>query len=91
MVRPLPQLSKTESLMLVLNDHPYFFEDDMEHFVLWKLAADAVSEEEIETAVSHLESNGHKSLLRWTFFQNPPSLMSIPEISHAHILVQWQV
>ena len=104
------------------NDHPYFFTNDVEHLVLWKLGAEAVSEEDICAALTRLqqeqkpaikpardgegggenqiqqqqqqqqtslpEGRSYRTNFSYTSFQNPPSLMSIPEVQHAHILVQ---
>lgn len=83
--RPLPTLSSDQSIRLARNDHPYFFEDGMEHWVLWKLGFLAVREDEIVTATQQLQKES--DVQRWTWFQNPPALMSIPEIQHAHIIV----
>mmetsp|Transcript_25439 Transcript_25439/g.42883 ORF Transcript_25439/g.42883 Transcript_25439/m.42883 type:complete len:162 (+) Transcript_25439:47-532(+) len=84
--RPLPVLPSDQNIRLARNDHPYFFEDGVEHWVLWKMGSQAVSEDEIMTAVKQLQECG--GVQRWTCFQNPPALMSIPEIQHAHIIVR---
>lgn len=70
------------------NDHPYFFADDVEHFVLWKLGAEATTDEDICAAVTCLQQEQKDSCMKYISFKNPPSLMSIPEVHHAHIIVQ---
>ena len=57
----------------------------MEHWVLWKLGSERVTDDELQMAVSELQEDG---VLQWTSFQNPPALMSIPEVQHAHIILQ---
>ena len=73
------------------NDHPYYFTDDVMHFVLWKFGEEMVSHEDIESAIREISSELEKRsvvLNRWIHFQNPPRLMSIPEVHHAHILIK---
>lgn len=97
MPRPLPELPVGQITRLALNDHPYFFEDDVQHFVLWKLGAETVSDDEVREAMASLseecgargDSPHDLRVLRWTSFQNTPALMSIPEVQHAHVIVQW--
>ena len=86
-IRPLPELPPCERISLQRNDHPYYFEDDVEHFVLWKLGSEAVAQEEISSAAFELKSQKNGDMIKWISFQNPPALMSIPEVHHAHILV----
>jgi hypothetical protein len=83
--RPWPDLPPDQCTRLSRNDHPYFFEDDVEHWVLWTLGSERVTDDELQVAVSELQENG---VLQWTSFQNPPALMSIPEVQHAHIILQ---
>lgn len=83
--RPLPELPSDQRICLARNDHPYFFEDGVEHWVLWKLGSLAVREDEVLAAAKRLQEE--IGVQRLTWFQNPPALMSIPEIQHAHIIV----
>jgi Protein of unknown function (DUF3605) len=68
---------------LVSNDFPYFVEDNIHHFILWK-TKEPVSKDEIETVKNELRvDHGAVDVLYWV---NPPSLQSIPEIDHVHFL-----
>eukprot|EP00977_Amphora_coffeiformis_P008930 scaffold2026_cov176-Amphora_coffeaeformis.AAC.4 len=73
---------------LVRNDFPYYFELDVEHWILWKLGGDGViSATELEEAKQQLRQDLGNVVddLHWV---NPPELKSIPEIDHVHILVR---
>jgi len=78
---------------LLLNEYPYYVQEGIEHWCLWKLGA-RVDEHEIEVAVGELRSRmeGEKGgdgggeledVLTWV---NPPHLQSVPDIDHAHLL-----
>ncbi len=68
---------------LLLNEYPYFVEDGIEHWCLWKLGG-LVTQDEINDAIIELkERENLKDVLSWT---NPPHLQSIKDIDHAHLL-----
>jgi hypothetical protein len=68
---------------LVPNDFPYFVEDHIHHFILWK-TKEPVSKDEIEKVKKELRMDyGAIDILHWV---NPPALQSIPEIDHVHFL-----
>uniref|UniRef100_A0A6V2MH38 Uncharacterized protein n=1 Tax=Ditylum brightwellii TaxID=49249 RepID=A0A6V2MH38_9STRA len=68
---------------LCRNDFPYNFEDNIEHWCLWKLCG-SVTPDEIDDAKQKLKNMGNVSkTLHWV---NPPHLQSLPGINHAHIL-----
>lgn len=76
----------TPILVLKPNDFPYCFESDVEHYCLWKLRDD-IAEDEIVNAVESLrivKSFG----LNFIYFINPPSLRSVLDVSHAHIIIK---
>ena len=68
-------------MVLVKNDFPYFFEDDIEHWILWKLDED-LTKSDIDLTLEDMRREGVKTL----FWINPENLKSLPEIDHAHIL-----
>jgi len=85
-----PSLSEVTEVRKALrpNEFPYYFEDGIEHWILWKLF-DRVTEHDIDAAKQQLKKlkrpNGEDiKMLHWI---NPPHLKTIPEIDHAHILV----
>lgn len=84
---PVNQVSGIHS-RLVKNDFPYYFQDNIEHWVLWKLGEDC-SSLDIEQAKQTLEKQMGDVMdtLHWI---NPPRLKSLPEVDHAHILVLRQ-
>ena len=87
-----PSLSEitTVKYALCLNEFPYNFEDDIEHWVLWKTLS-AVTDEDICKAKDSLiqmagsDDYAVDDLLHWI---NPLQLKSIPEIEHCHIVVK---
>ena len=80
-----PPVSELEGIRkcVVRNDFPYYLDDGIEHWVLWKLGGDCTeadidqAREEIRTAI------GAVDFLHWI---NPPHLKSLPEIDHVHFL-----
>jgi len=45
-----------ENMILVKNDFPYYLEDNIEHWCLWKLGAD-VTQEDIDWALGELKGD----------------------------------
>ncbi len=75
-----------------LNDFPYYFEEGIEHWVVWKLGGN-ISANEIENGkVEILREAGYsnKDLINDTsvflHWLNPPELKSLPDVDHVHIL-----
>merc|ERR1711957_806126 len=99
--KALPSLSELKSSQKVLlpNDFPYYLQDGIEHWCLWKLK-EKVTEEDIRIAKEELkelapgtgcstsdvsrDDNGGSVLLDTIHWINPPHLKSIPDIDHAH-------
>jgi hypothetical protein len=82
--RPLP-LWTTGLIKTVPNDFPYNFKEDVLHLVLWKLGEEVTQTDvvmEIEKLREVYPFSGSCS------FINPPHLKSIPDIDHAHIILQ---
>mmetsp|Transcript_4049 Transcript_4049/g.10574 ORF Transcript_4049/g.10574 Transcript_4049/m.10574 type:complete len:224 (-) Transcript_4049:143-814(-) len=75
-------------VILVENDFPYFVEESIVHYVLWKLDEE-ITPREISEARERLQSEPVKALelLQWV---NPPYLKSIPEIDHVHFLCRLE-
>jgi len=83
--------NKTRTV-LCLNDFPYYFEEGIEHWVVWKLGED-VSIGEIEDGKMEILKeagcsnkefiNDTSVFLHWL---NPPELKSLPDVDHTHIL-----
>ena len=73
-----------QRIILVENDFPYFIEENIVHYVLWKLK-EKITPQEISEARERLQSEPVEALelLEWV---NPPYLKSIPEIDHVHFL-----
>ena len=72
-------------LVVVRNDFPYNFGSGVEHFVLWKTGSELV-QSEIDAAAQRIcmESGA----LDFVTFTNPPTLKSILDIEHAHIILK---
>lgn len=82
---PLSELSEVKKV-LCLNDFPYFTDDGIEHWCLWKLCQD-IEDEEVEDAKQELRQiHGHD--VEFLCWRNPPHLKSLPEIDHYHILMR---
>lgn len=69
---------------LLPNEFPYFTEEPIQHWVLWKLGQDC-SEEDVNWAKDQLQARigPVRDFIHWT---NPPHLKSVPDIDHVHIL-----
>jgi hypothetical protein len=74
-------------VVLLQNDFPYHLleEDDLSHYVLWKLGKEPLTQEDIKTAEFQLQRGGLGETL---VYINPPHLKSILDIDHAHIIVR---
>jgi len=59
---------------------------DVDHYILWKLNG-LITIQDIEEAIETLKNTCH--VLNSTYYINPPHLKSIPEIEHAHIIIQF--
>merc|ERR1712151_82647 len=69
-----------------LNDHPYYFEHNIEHWVLWKLN-DNITNDDINYYKNKLiNDDPNKEVIDTLHWINPISLKSIPELDHVHIL-----
>ena len=68
---------------LWLNDFPYYVQDGIVHYVLWKILED-VTEEEIQEARNKII--GTKNAIEIIHWINPPHLKSLPDIDHVHFL-----
>ncbi len=74
--------------LLAKNDFPYFMEDGIEHWCLWKLGSDDVNESDIQWAKDELKKSG--DVLETMHWINPVHLKSLPDIDHAHIVCLMQ-
>lgn len=74
---------KENRTILLQNDFPYYFTDDVGHYVLWKIGGELLPSE-IEAAQAEIRDN--LGAVDSTFYINPPTLKSILDIEHAHIL-----
>jgi hypothetical protein len=85
--RAKPSISEivTPQKILVENDYPYYVENNIRHYVLWK-TKESISEEEVLRAREELTKKLQAiDILHWV---NPPNLQSLPEIDHMHFLCQ---
>lgn len=71
--------------VVVPNDFPYFVQDPIQHWVLWKCGDDACNDEDVEWAKAEVQERigPVREFMHWI---NPPHLKSIPDIDHVHIL-----
>jgi hypothetical protein len=82
---PVESISTTH-LALVKNDFPYYMEDNIEHWILWKLGGDSINDLDFQNAKRDLCMNHNmqeNDIIHWV---NPIHLKSIPNIEHAHFL-----
>jgi hypothetical protein len=81
-----PKLHQVSDSIIKLcpNDFPYHLEENVRHWVLWKLL-EPISHQEIHEAKQKLR-NQHKLIVDIAHWVNPPNLKSIPEIDHVHIV-----
>jgi hypothetical protein len=78
--------SEIFKISLVKNDYPYFVAPGIEHWVLWKLYSE-ISMDDVAQALADLKSK-YDDVLDMIWWENPPSLKSLPDINHIHILVR---
>ena len=82
---PVESISTTR-LALVKNDFPYYMENDIEHWILWKLGGDSINDLDFDNAKRDLCMNHNMledCIIHWV---NPIHLKSLPNIEHAHFL-----
>ena len=85
--------NKAQSLRTIVpNDFPYYCAPGIEHWVLWKYGGDSsISKEDVAWAKQEIAGQGSNmgddNVIWW---ENPPNLKSLPEISHVHMLVRRQ-
>ena len=84
MAEPCLENVDTSKIILAENDFPYYVEDNIVHYVLWKIK-EPITQQEILDAREELQTEKIKALkiLQWV---NPPNLKSFPEIDHVHFL-----
>lgn len=84
-------LSECYQIEVLPNDFPYYVENNIQHWVLWKLGSKICTDEEIADAkrliTERISPAVAVDFISWT---NPPGLKSIPEIDHVHILCLLQ-
>lgn len=78
-----PEKHDCQTSRLVLNDFPYYFEDNIEHWVYWKLGS-TITELEIKNTINSFSQD--KKYLEISFWINPPHLKSLPDIDHVHFV-----
>lgn len=79
---PLTDITSV-AITLVKNDFPYYMEDGIEHWILWKLG-ESCDDQDIDEAKQELrKKNKFTEFLHWV---NPPHLKSLPAVDHVHIL-----
>jgi len=84
---------KVGTVRLLLNDFPYFFDEGISHWCLWKYGGYVTVDEIVEAKKTvqkklredNFEQSGSNfvDLIHWT---NPARFRSISEIDHVHIL-----
>ena len=79
---PVSELTEIRKCV-VRNDFPYYLDDGIQHWVLWKLGGDC-NEEDIDVAREEIRAAiGAEEFLHWI---NPPHLKSLPDIDHVHFI-----
>lgn len=78
-----------KGFLLRANDFPYAIEDGIDHFVLWRTSAGgpitaAEARAELKSNSSHYGLEGSDIIC----FVNPPKLMSVPRVQHAHVFAR---
>ncbi|KAL3926387.1 MAG: hypothetical protein SGBAC_013498, partial [Bacillariaceae sp.] len=86
---------------IVPNDFPYFCAPGIAHWVLWKYGTNSeIATEDIDWAIKELslliqpsadDGSSSSNVLdrnNVIYWENPPNLKSLPEISHVHILLR---
>ena len=87
LLKAVPSLDEVSFVRTSLcrNDFPYYVEDNVQHWCLWKLYEN-VNVDDIATAKRALYEELDAE--EFIHFVNPPHLKSIPQIDHAHIFIR---
>mmetsp|Transcript_48542 Transcript_48542/g.52430 ORF Transcript_48542/g.52430 Transcript_48542/m.52430 type:complete len:127 (+) Transcript_48542:225-605(+) len=80
-----PTDNSLSKIILIPNDFPYYVEENIVHYVLWK-AKTPITEQEINDARNILETNTSINAIEILHWVNPLNLKSVPEIDHVHFL-----
>ncbi|KAJ1772056.1 hypothetical protein IW140_006588 [Coemansia sp. RSA 1813] len=84
---PQAPLTSTD-FMFRANDFPYYFSDNVEHWVLWCKKqlhpGFGAPEAAIRAIVDRFGSD-----VEWRYFVNPVKKQSVPQLSHAHVFVKY--
>jgi len=80
-----PTDNSSSKIILIPNDFPYYVEENIVHYVLWK-AKTPITEQEINDARKILETNTGINAIEILHWVNPLNLKSVPEIDHVHFL-----
>jgi hypothetical protein len=67
--------------ILIPNDFPYFTENRVVHYVLWKTKQEITKQDVVEARENLHSILDVEDSLHWV---NPPHLKSLPEIDHVH-------
>ncbi|KAJ1796427.1 hypothetical protein LPJ59_003757 [Coemansia sp. RSA 2399] len=80
-------LAASTDFMFRANDFPYYFSDNVEHWVLWcKKQLHPGFEAPAAAAQAIVDRFG--SNVEWRYFVNPVKMQSVPQLSHAHVFVK---
>ena len=83
--RPASDKKRIKEKVMALNDFPYYLNDEIEHWVLWKIGSN-ITQEDIDCKMKELHDGGkYSDVLYW---MNPVHLKSLPDIDHVHIVCQ---
>lgn len=74
------------TVTVTLNEFPYNMENNIEHYILWKLGNENITELDISNAKEEISLNNQCYNMDYIHWINPPHLKSIPDIDHIHIL-----
>ncbi|KAJ2402592.1 hypothetical protein GGI23_000609 [Coemansia sp. RSA 2559] len=84
---PQAPLAASTDFMFRANDFPYYFSDNVEHWVLWCKKQLYPGFEAPAAAVQAIVDK-FGSDVEWRYFVNPVKKQSVPQLSHAHVFVK---
>ncbi|KAJ2551031.1 hypothetical protein EV175_003840 [Coemansia sp. RSA 1933] len=84
---PQAPLSASTDFMFRANDFPYYFSDNVEHWVLWCKKQLHPGFKAPAAAVQAI-SDRFGSDVEWRYFVNPLKKQSVPQLSHAHVFIK---
>lgn len=88
----MKDINVSELPILRLNDYPYYFEENVCHYILWHTQefSDSVIEKLLEEKLPYILNKPFvKKNYDYVYWVNPVNLKSVKNIWHAHVVIRF--